>query len=170
MYAFREIKTHNLDAIFKGESTPSLNKSNFLDIEMFDCFDELELSMSKEVKAWWEKVTLSKYIENKITPRGLRIKKEPTFGKGDKEFITEWDEILDTCTIKLMQLIIKQRNKELEVYNKEIKNIHTKLEPFKEIDEFANCEKLMVERLNRLEDSIIDTKQRKFKRDLDYRL
>lgn len=167
MFTFRQTKDYDLDFIFKGDSNITPGNDEFVDIELYDNFDDLEYLMCKELRVWWDKTTLSKYLENRITPRGLRLKKEPTFGRDNLEFISEWNEILNGCTVKLMQLIVKQRAKELEVINNKIEQLHKKLNPFKDMEEFSKLESGMINKLERVEKTIIETKQRKFRRDME---
>lgn len=50
--------------------------------ELSDCkhlTNELEKNMTLQLKAWWNATTLEEYAGKCMIPRGLRIKKSPTF-------------------------------------------------------------------------------------------
>lgn len=50
---------------------------------------------------------MQKYLQENLTPRGLRINICPTFSD-DPEFTKAWEDTLDQCTSKLMTLLINK--------------------------------------------------------------
>lgn len=56
----------------------------------------------------------------KKIPRGLRIKKFPSFGFGDTEFKNKWEAILNKCSLDLMLLLIEEAKKQKCTIDKEI--------------------------------------------------
>lgn len=63
--------------------------------------------------------TLSDYWREKMIPRGLRMKKFPSFGFADPEFKHKWEAILNKCSLDLMLLLIEEAKKQkLQTQNK----------------------------------------------------
>lgn len=73
------------------------------------------MEMERELRMWWDKVTLQKYLECGRIPRGLRIHKNPTFGLEDEDFINRWDETLEECSNSLMRLIIQKHSRDRKI-------------------------------------------------------
>lgn len=46
--------------------------------------------MDKQVRTWWDLVTLEKYVGNNMTPRRLRWDVNSNDGLGDKELMDKW--------------------------------------------------------------------------------
>lgn len=73
---------------------------------------KLENSMRKEFKIWWDVTTLNAYIEKRMIPHGLRIKKVAAIPQ-TPEFTDKWNETLSECSHKLMLLIVQHEQDEL---------------------------------------------------------
>lgn len=64
----------------------------------------LEKLKSSEMRIWWDSNTLKTYMDRKMTPRDLRLKKIPTTVYSP-EFLDSWNSILSKCSLALMALI-----------------------------------------------------------------
>lgn len=63
---------------------------------------QLNHLMQKELHTWWDYTTLNSYLEKKMIPCGLRIKKwQPPFSQ--MIFQQEWDNILTSCSTDLIK-------------------------------------------------------------------
>ncbi|OCT91367.1 hypothetical protein XELAEV_18014420mg [Xenopus laevis] len=119
----------------------------------------------REIRAWWDVATLEKYLQLKMVPRGLRIKKFPTFTTEDKDFTTKWNLILTDCSNNLIQLLIDYKKEtlvkakaEMELTRSELLKVATE-EKYLELDQSLNL------KLKKEEDLIIVRKVKKFDRD-----
>lgn len=48
------------------------------DVNIQECFSNLERLLTSELKTWWDHKSLKMYFEKKMIPRGLRLRKTPT--------------------------------------------------------------------------------------------
>lgn len=87
-----------------------------------EAIKKLEGLIQKELRTWWDRSTLSSYVEKKLIPRGLRIKKIATTVYSEA-FQNEWNDILTNCSVELMKLIIQYEEKMLEDLDVEIQNL-----------------------------------------------
>ncbi|XP_056409872.1 uncharacterized protein LOC130335126 [Hyla sarda] len=141
---------------------------NVVPPDMLAITRQLENLMIKETKTWWDNKTLTTYLEKNIVPRGLRLKKRPikTYSQG---FITKWDSALLECSAKLMTYIVEEESLELASMQQEMEGLRTQLAMYKEHKDFASVEQAALEKLDSVENSIMDIKKSKFQRDiLDY--
>ncbi|XP_041430626.1 uncharacterized protein LOC121397635 [Xenopus laevis] len=134
-------------------------------------FRNLQNYREKEIKAWWQKETLLQYSTEGIVPRGLRItKKWPTFSRDDAEFMQEWKKILQDCSMNLIELIVKQKEKELSNINAEINEIQKDLSHFKTSEFFDGLNDQLQKYIQTFERREIVQRQNKFERDqMDYK-
>lgn len=125
--------------------------------------------MAKEIRAFWDIKTLTDYISLKKIPRGLRIKKFPTFEFTDEESKLEWTYALSTCSFKLMNIIIASKQKELDWVQSEMALIQKDLTAQQGAQEYASLDGQLNKRLDKLERNVISIKNDKRIRDqLDY--
>lgn len=75
-------------------------------------FMDLKKASEKDLKLQLHMTTLSDYWRERMIPRGLRIKKFPSFGADDKEFRNKWEAILNKCSLDLMLLLIEEAKKQ----------------------------------------------------------
>lgn len=143
------------DTLFEHmEAEASDAKRLFLDIKRLS---------EKDLKLLMHMTTLSDYWRVKMIPRGLRIKKFPSFGFGDTEFKNKWEAILNKCSLDLMLLLIEEAKKQKCTTEKEIvslkKEISTKYK-----DQEIPFQKEIKEGLEKLQRHIKQEKLSKFKR------
>lgn len=75
--------------------------------------NELEKYMSSQLSTCWTATTLEQYVEKSMIPRGLRIKKNPTF-QADESFNKKWNDTLSDCSLKLIKLLIEHEYEKLK--------------------------------------------------------
>ncbi|OCT71917.1 hypothetical protein XELAEV_18034894mg [Xenopus laevis] len=68
-------------------------------------FWKLEKLTIKELKIWWDTISLEKFISKGMIPRGLRIRKYPAYEIKDDVLLKKWNDTLTNCLLKLMQLL-----------------------------------------------------------------
>ncbi|XP_075187606.1 uncharacterized protein LOC142258938 [Anomaloglossus baeobatrachus] len=104
-----------------------------------------------------------------MVPRGLRIRKTPTF-IFNEDFHTEWNRILTTCSIELMNLIIREEEKKIKTLDVQIKEIQSYLNDNYDATDFQKLNEKFLTNIKKIEDNITQYKQRKYKRDThDYK-
>lgn len=130
-----------------------------------DLFWKLQKFLKKEMRLWWDIASLKQYLKDERIPRGLRIKKFPSFDVESETFKKQWLEILNEASFKLMGLIVKHEQDSLEHLHGEISKTQDKLKQFKDTSEFVERDHKLNQVLNNLEDEITKTKRSKFIRD-----
>lgn len=75
-------------------------------------YNDLKKQSEKELKLHLHMVTLSDYWRENMIPRGLRIKKFPSFGYEDTDFKQKWEAILNKCSLDLILLLIEEAKKQ----------------------------------------------------------
>ncbi|KAM8945703.1 myocardin [Pelodytes ibericus] len=140
-----------------------------LDTDLYTLFRDLEKATNKELRLWWDIVTLEKYIEVQRIPRGLRLKKVPFFIKDDEKLETDWNSTLTECSMKLMQIIITYKKKLLITAQNDLAILDIKKEEIKENAKFDEFSLKLAAYKEKLEVEISTTKKDKFQRDrMDY--
>lgn len=131
-FAFSDSDSDNI--LFPEEATQQLFDSKE------SVTKRLENLKKKEIRYNLHGSTLSHYWRSKRIPRGLRIDKEPTLGRNNKDFCKKWCEVLNKCSLDLMLLIIEHVNGELTTTREEVsqleKDFKTKFgaQQFKDMD------------------------------------
>lgn len=131
------------------------------DVKMFLDFKK---SAEKELKLSLHMTSLSDYWREKMIPRGLRIKKFPSFGFPDMEFKHKWEAILNKCSLDLMLLLIEEAKKQRCESQKEMEELKAEMSS-KFADKEPTFEKDLKEGLDKLQKEIKQEKLEKFKRD-----
>lgn len=129
---------------------------------------DLEKVRLQESRLWWDLTTLNKYVEKGMIPRGLRIKKIPTTIFSEV-FTKEWNEILSSCSIKLMELIVKYEDEKLKNLSVRLEDLDKDLSAFKSLKEYQEQIQRMEDVINKQEENISIIKRSKLQRDMyDY--
>lgn len=158
-----------------GEHSRSAKLAQVFDDEDFvdgsgvgikECFNKMEKLLISEMKTWWDHNSLKKYVDKPMIPRGLRLKKTPTT-MYTESFDTDWQIALSTCSITLMKLIISQEETKLQTLEGEINNTRLELDKYKDAEGFNMLNEKMTKNVDKLEQSIMQTKISKFKRDVE---
>ncbi|XP_056374544.1 uncharacterized protein LOC130272703 [Hyla sarda] len=121
------------------------------------------------MKLWWDYKALSTYLDKNMVPRGLRLKKRPT-RVFSSAFQNKWDLALLDCSKKIIGYIVEEEEMELNSLQAEIQQLQTSLEPYRDSEDYEKMNEKINEKIKTLENTIMDTKKEKFKRDLtDYK-
>lgn len=161
----RETRRQQFEALF-NQTTPVVQQN----LDLKKVLKQYEDAHNRELRIWWNVTALKKYHQERIIPRGLRLRKAPTTVYS-QEFSIRWNEILTEASLKLIALIIEVEEEKLKQYEIEIDQIVSNLEPLKTLQSFESTFKLVEDRLETLEKSILDLKHRKYLRDVeDYQL
>ncbi|XP_053556061.1 uncharacterized protein DDB_G0287625-like [Bombina bombina] len=123
--------------------------------------NELETKLTNEMRQKIEYAFLTKYIEQKWIPRGLRIKKQCSFNVEDETFIKKWRDILENASLKLMELIKEYRGDTLIKLGNEINELELQLQKYKLDKEYLEKELKIKEMMNRTKKELLDIKKKK---------
>lgn len=162
-----EGRTNRVDRAQKIFSNAEITKNRESN-NLKSLMKNLELALRKELKLWWDTTTLNAYIDKKMIPRGLRIKKVAT-GIQTADFTKKWEDTLSECSLKLMLLIVEHEQEQLKTLEQEILTLNKDIEPLNKMSEYEGLNRMILDNLSQLEDVLATTKQGKFQRDLsDY--
>ncbi|OCT97272.1 hypothetical protein XELAEV_18009496mg [Xenopus laevis] len=132
-------------------------------------FREFEHKLTKELHIWWEIASLEKYVTSQMIPRGLCIKKFPSYMHRDEVFMISWNKILSDCSFRLMELMIEHKTKVHRDVKIELKMIEKDIEQYKTQTRFDNIYESIKNNIKKLESDIMESKKKKYNRDsLDY--
>lgn len=118
----------------------------------------LKKLLIKELKTLWDLTTLERYLQKYMIPRGLRLRKLPTFIY-DSDFLTKWNLILSDCSKSLMSLIVPQESQLLSDLRVEIKQVQDNVALYAGSKAFIQMDNKFKDNLAKLETNIMDTKQ-----------
>ena len=104
---------------------------------------------------------LTRYIAEKLIPKGLKLELEPTIGNFDQEFVDEWYSKLKGFSLILMKDITTYCEKTIKSTNDSIKNTEATLRNLTENQEFLNIDKVLK---TNVEATKRQLQQRKFKK------
>ncbi|XP_075446463.1 uncharacterized protein LOC142489480 [Ascaphus truei] len=137
--------------------------------DLHDLFLKFSKLLITDTRIYWDLIFLENYLLLKRIPRGLRVKKSPTFGFINQDFEREWKMILNDCSSKLISLIVKAKSKEKLDLEKEIKLSQKHLAKFSKMEGFRALDINLAKSVKDFEKDILEKKQQKFERDkLDY--
>lgn len=129
----------------------------------------MEKLFLREAKTWWDLSSLRTYIEKRMIPRGLRMKKIPTT-QFDNDFTTKWNNILTDCSINLMELIVSKEEEAMIQIRNDIKATQSSLQQYLGLPEMQEWDTKLKANIMKLEADIVSMKKTKFQRDLnDYK-
>ncbi|OCT91692.1 hypothetical protein XELAEV_18014752mg [Xenopus laevis] len=104
-----------------------------------------------------------------LIPRGLRVQIFPTFEAPDTNFRDKWEAVLSDCSFKFMDLLIEEEEKKLTTINKQIEELHSKIEAVKNDESLIVKYDSIMKGMHKLETSLLETKKTKLARDVkDY--
>lgn len=144
-----------------NEISPHETSSKDLDF----LYSDLKRLSEKDIRLHWHIITLSDYWREKRIPRGLRIKKFPSFGIEDVTFRDKWEAILNKCSLDLILLIIEQTKKEKEKIQEEINDLRKQISQAYNAPQHASTENQLKESLEKFTLELKQYKLKKFKRD-----
>ena len=88
-------------------------------LSMDHFFVRLQRMLERKSRLFWNKWYFMKYMDDKITPWGLRIQILPTISNVDQEFKTEWETNLQICSFKMMTLLCQRYTLDLDSLDRE---------------------------------------------------
>lgn len=121
--------------------------------------------MLAKTRLWWDTASLGEFLKENRVPRGLRIKKFPSFEVQDLDFRAQWTNILGEASKGLMRLLVKFKETRLESLRMEIVSTQQDLDKLRHLPDFESREEWLINTLDTLEDEITQTKRSKFLRD-----
>ncbi|OCT99728.1 hypothetical protein XELAEV_18005509mg [Xenopus laevis] len=134
-----------------------------------EIFNNLKKHMSQELLLCWDIVTLEKYVAMNRIPRGLRMRKFPTFARDDDLFINKWNDTLSRCSFELMALIINHKKQDLIATRENINESQLLLSSLEKLPDLSDLDKKLKEHLSSLEQTVSSRKKKKLNRDrMDY--
>lgn len=148
-----------MDHIHKSQNT----SNGGLSMERF--FLRLQRMLEKKSRLFWNKWYFLKYTEENISPWGLRIQIFPTITQLEPEFKLEWEENLQSCSKKMMELLCKHYTTELSLVDKEIEKLHYDNPAIIADALFSTRENELKSNLELYVTEILKTKEKKYIRD-----
>lgn len=134
--------------------------------DLNDLYTQLKRLLEKEKKLDLHTITLSDYWRTQMIPRGLRIKKFPSFGQDNPDFKTKWEAILNKCSLDLILLLIEEAKKQKTELQNEIVTLRTKVDSMDtEEEQILSLETKLKENIEKLASILKKSKLNKFKRD-----
>ena len=80
-------------------------------------------------------------MAEKLVPKGLKLKLEPTIGNYDQEFVDTWYSKLKTFSLTLMKDIVAHCDKTIVKTEDNIKDTETHLKNITEREEYQSIDK-----------------------------
>lgn len=118
--------------------------------------------MTQHLRVRLNIVTLKQYLEKKMIPRGLRLKKNPTFSM-TPDCTTKWNSILSDCSLKLIQLMIANEQYKIgEINNKKIEKTKKTLDAYSTNSDFSDLQSKLNINLEEFEKNLMSIKKSKF--------
>lgn len=134
-------------------------------VQLIRHFRKLEHIMAREIRAFWDINFLKDYLSIAHIPRGLRIKKFPTSELSNDDLKKEWTDTLDTCSFKLINILIASKTKEIEVLQSDMSFIQSELASSQNLAAFTDLDSRLSNKLDKMEKSVIASKRGKMARD-----
>lgn len=148
-----------MDHIHKSQNA----SSGGLSMERF--FLRLQRMLKKKSRLFWNKWYFLKYTEENISPWGLRIQIFPTITQLESEFKLKWEDNLQSCSKRMMELLCKHYTVELSLVDKEIEKLYQDNSSIITDGLFSTRENELKSNLQVYVTEILKTKEKKYIRD-----
>lgn len=148
------------DSLLTGTPLPSSSKK-----ELDRMYTDFKITCEKDIKLQWHLIYLSDSWREKRIPRGLRIKKFPSFGLEDATFREQWEGILNKCSLDLILLIIEQTKKEKEKLQAKMDELKRQLTQASNESQQSSFENELKTNLDKFAMELKEYKLSKFRRD-----
>lgn len=134
--------------------------------DLSNMFFDLKKLSEKEKKLDLHCITLSDYWRKDMIPRGLRIKKFPSFGSDNTDFKDKWEAILNKCSLDLILLLITEAKIQKNNVQEEIQELKQKIADIQDSAQTKESfeQKLRVD-IEKLSQTLRQLKLDKFRRD-----
>ncbi|XP_069588361.1 uncharacterized protein [Ranitomeya imitator] len=153
-----------IDTVFGGDTVQvDINESG----QKTELKNSMKYLLKKRTRTWWNRASLEKYLAKGLIPRGLRVRIMPSFPVEDTLFRTKWEEVCDQCSKSLMDLLIGNNKKSLEMFDMDIENTRKKLIEVLTPSELEALNKDIDTQFQIWEKEVKDVKTKKFQRDLN---
>lgn len=160
--AYSQLEIENLITQFSRKDSPFVT-------DLTSIKKQFEFISRKTIQYQLHSDTLIEYLRAKRIPRGLRVPLRPTFCQQNKEFVADWQRILNKCSLDLMTLTIKGIQSELETLTQSLTPLRQKLESGLTKDDFSNFLSTTEALLDKYKTDTLQFKLNKYRRDaLDY--
>ncbi|CAF1113579.1 unnamed protein product, partial [Brachionus calyciflorus] len=127
--------TQNNNSSVESSTNLSINK-NVANAEFYRVNNQIRNIYKNKI---WTNFTVSmfnRHLEKGTTPSALFFDKFPRpFLSRDKDFVKEYNEIIEKAQKEIMNLCIKYLSNRIDTMDTDLKNIHEKLRPYFEKDE-----------------------------------
>ncbi|OCT67316.1 hypothetical protein XELAEV_18038609mg [Xenopus laevis] len=107
--------------------------------------------LRRRLNIFWNVICLEEYRTRHIIPRGLHIQLFPSFEDTPLEFKTQWEQVLNECSYKLMPILKQYNIKELESIKVQQKQLSEQLREYETKEQFRRIDadlKTFMENLN----------------------
>lgn len=121
--------------------------------------------MDKQIRTWWDIVTLDQYTSDKITPRSLRWDLGPNDGMTDQHLTDEWLTFLNQCEQKPLGIIIHRRKYKFQNIEQKIAELKELMSPFMNSVEFKEKQSKLLEAVQKIENDTKNKRLKKYTRD-----
>ncbi|XP_053571826.1 protein FAM133-like [Bombina bombina] len=135
------------------------------DGDLKQLFNTLEKLLMSDLRSMWDVVKLTHYIDVKRIPRGLRIKKYPNYDLEDSDLQDEWNTALNECSLKLLGVLVKSKEKKRNNLKDKILTTKADLKTRKTEKQYAELKSQMKEKIKKADAEIAEKKKNKFLRD-----
>ncbi|XP_077116947.1 uncharacterized protein LOC143773356 [Ranitomeya variabilis] len=130
-----------------------------------DLLKSMEKLLFSEMRDMWEVASLEKYAQAHIVPKGLAIQKTLAGDFGDPTTLGEWDNMLNSFSLKILQFVIDKRLSNIDKTSRLIERTFEQLNTCTLTEDTHVLADNILYRLKEKEREIIDKKIRKFQRD-----
>ena len=134
--------------------------------DLTQMFFELKKLTEKETKVDAHCIYLSDYWRKSMIPRGLRMDKFPSFESENPTFKTQWEAILNKCSLDLMLLLIQEGKTQKTSIQNEIQELKQKIAEKHDPTQTALEQKLRDD-IDKLSQTLKLEKLEKYRRDLE---
>lgn len=128
-------------------------------------FKNLYTSYRDNIKSWWEVQSLENYIKANIVPRGLRINILPAPRVRSTQLLETWEKELTSSSVRLMQILLEEEKRNLEITSKNLKSLIDQTLKFKNDPEFSRKEENLQGNIEKFQNVLKDRKHKQFKKD-----
>ncbi|XP_040178113.1 uncharacterized protein LOC120910420 [Rana temporaria] len=149
--------------MFKIQS--NTNNADITIPELDRAFSRLQRLLEKKVRIFWHKQYFIKYVENQITPWGLRIQIFPNLKKVDDALKLRWEQNLQSCSFEMMNILCNQYEAEIEDLDVQVNAWYIELVLSISNPLFIAREKSLKEHLEEYTTDLINFKEGKYLRD-----
>ena len=144
---------------------PFENIDDTITVNLEQGFKQLKNVMDKQIRVWWDIMTLEKYKQAHITPRRLRWDLGPNDGLTEDGLTQAWYNFFNGCENKLLDIIIDRRKIKLNKIETTINSLKESMTTHISTDDYSTRAKKLQDFLSKLDTEIKNKKVKKYQRD-----